>query len=74
MSWTGVTETVRCEQRYGEGVVESMGVMEKPSQNASRKLRGVQRHGKAKRKAILVECHGIVVTECVTEDISDHRM
>jgi len=46
----------------------------KASWNASRKPRGVQRHGKALRKVILVERHGIVVTECVTESISDHRM
>jgi len=48
--------------------------MEKPSWNASRKPRGVQHHRKALRKAILVERHEIVVTECVTESISDHRM
>ena len=44
------------------------------SWNASRKLRGVQRQGKALCKSIVVEHHGIVVTECVTENISDHRM
>jgi len=60
------------ERRHGKRYRWS--VTEKPSWNASRKPRGVQRHGEALRKVIRVERHGIVVTEYVTESISDHRM
>ena len=60
------------ERRHGKGYRWS--VMEKASWNASRKPRSVQHHGKALRKAILVERYEMVVTECVTESISDHRM
>ena len=49
-------------------------VTKKTSRKASRKPGGVQRHGKASRKTILAERHGIVVTECIRESISDHRM
>ena len=51
-----------------------LSVTENVSRKASWKQRGAQRHGKALRKAILMERHGIVVTECATESISDHRM
>jgi len=44
------------------------------SRNASSKQRGAQRHAKALCKPIVVERHGIVVTECVMENISDDRM
>jgi len=33
-----------------------------------------RRHGKRLCKPIVVDRHGIVVTECVTENVSDQRM
>jgi len=76
----------RCQgKRHGNSEVRSVmerrhgkrcwwSVMEKPSWNASWKQRDAQRHGKALRKPIVVEHHGIVVTECVTQKVSDRRM
>jgi len=66
-SWKGVTE-----RRHGNQHLRS--ATEKVSRKASWKQRGAQRHGKASWQAILVERHGIVVVECVMENISDDRM
>jgi len=58
-SWKGVT-----------GNQHLLSVTEKVSWNASRKLRGAQRHGKALWKAIPVERHGKAVTECIMESMT----